>query len=212
MRPARMIPIAPILAALALGLAAALPTDATAGQFSGGIRFGFVLGDPGPFVKPHHRPHRFAVQRDRVVTGRKSVRRHGHGHGLGHKPRNRFHPFFIFPHYGYAWGSDSDRRQAYVPPPSPPPPSLPPEPPVVEEPAAAPDPRGPRRVPARGAAPVEPPYAVGEALPANLPHVTLDWRLYDLPEPPVGRVYARVGRDVLLITADERVVEKVVEL
>jgi Ni/Co efflux regulator RcnB len=42
-----------------------------------------------------------------------------------------------------------------------------------------------------------------------LPHVTLAWRQFDLPEPPPGRLYARVGRDVLLITAAGRIVESV---
>ena len=51
---------------------------------------------------------------------------------------------------------------------------------------------------------------VGEALPPNLPHVTLDWRQFDLPEPPPGQIYARVKRDVLLITATGRIVKKVV--
>jgi len=50
---------------------------------------------------------------------------------------------------------------------------------------------------------------VGDILPPGVPHVTLDWRGYDLPEPPAGRVYARVGRSVLLITASDRVIEDV---
>jgi Ni/Co efflux regulator RcnB len=53
------------------------------------------------------------------------------------------------------------------------------------------------------------PYVLGEALPGNLPHVTLDWREFELPEPPPGRLYARVGRDVLVITATGRIVESV---
>jgi len=93
-------------------------------------------------------------------------------------------------------------------------PPLPPAAPAVAEtspaePAPPPDPRGPAIRRARGA-PAEPAFTVGEPLPSSLPHVTLDWRLFDLPEPPPGFIYARVGRDVLLITADSRVVEKVV--
>ena len=88
-----------------------------------------------------------------------------------------------------------------------------PAPPVVAtpaEPSPPPDPRGPlRRIPARGVAPGAAPFIVGEALPPSLPHVTLDWRHFDLPEPPPGRLYARVGRDVLLITAAGRIVEQV---
>lgn len=87
------------------------------------------------------------------------------------------------------------------------------EPPVTVAPAEPlpppPDPRGPLRLMARGGEPASAPYNVGEALPTGLPHVTLDWRRYDMPEPPPGRIYARVGRDVLLITAIGRVVEKI---
>jgi Ni/Co efflux regulator RcnB len=56
----------------------------------------------------------------------------------------------------------------------------------------------------------QPAYKIGEALPSDLPHVTLDWRQFDLPEPPAGQIYARVKRDVLLITATGRIVKKVV--
>ncbi len=88
-----------------------------------------------------------------------------------------------------------------------------PVPPVAAapvEPSPPPDPRGPlRRTPARGIVPAEAPYRLGEALPPGLPHVTLAWRQFDLPEPPPGQLYARVGRDVLLITAAGRVVESV---
>ena len=86
-------------------------------------------------------------------------------------------------------------------------------PPVVVtpvEPPPPPDPHGPlRRTLARGVEPGPVPYSLGEALPPSLPHVTLDWRRFELPEPPPGRLYARVGRAVLLITATGRVVEKV---
>jgi len=81
---------------------------------------------------------------------------------------------------------------------------------VVAEPAEPPDPQGPLRLtPARGVTPNAAPYVLGEALPGHVPHVTLDWREFELPEPPPGRLYARVGRDVLLITAAGRFVERV---
>jgi Ni/Co efflux regulator RcnB len=78
------------------------------------------------------------------------------------------------------------------------------------EPAPIPDPRGPLFLaPARGVAVDAEDWQVGDVLPAGVPQVTLDWRRYDLPEPPPGRLYARVGRDVLLITASDRVIESV---
>lgn len=205
--------LTPLLAVFAVGLAVVVPSEGLAGNVSVGI----VVGDPGPFFKFKAGTHRSGSHRNRSTNRAvregfavpRKHRRHRHGH------RNRFRPVFVFPHYGAYSNDYHDRREAYVPPPAPPPPGLPPQPPKTEvpvEPAAAPDPRGPHRLPARGATSTTAPYAVGEALPADLPHVTLDWRHYDLPEPPVGRIYARVGRDVLLITADDRVVEKVVEL
>jgi hypothetical protein len=91
-------------------------------------------------------------------------------------------------------------------------PAPPPEPRVVEaapaEPAPPPDPRGAAIQRARGAS-LAAPFTIGEALPQDLPHVTLDWRRFELPEPPPGRIYARIGRDVLLITAEGRVVEDI---
>jgi Ni/Co efflux regulator RcnB len=97
------------------------------------------------------------------------------------------------------------------PEPAPPAPPAPPEVAAPPEPAPPPDPRGPLWLtPARGAAPEAERWQLGEALPPGLPHVTLDWRLHGLPAPPPGRIYVRVGRDVLLITAGERVVELVV--
>ncbi len=106
---------------------------------------------------------------------------------------------------------DRDERApevVVVPPPRPAPPE--PEPAPVRKPAPPPDPRGPLTVPVRGAA-AGPVYSVGAPLPPDLPHVTLDWRRYGLPEPPAGLVYARVGRDVLLIDPVSRRVERRVE-
>ena len=74
------------------------------------------------------------------------------------------------------------------------------------EPAAEPEPpdaRGPRFEPARrpGAVP-----AVGQRLPVGRPHVALDWRDYDLPEPAPGQSYVRFEGAVLLIEDGTRVV------
>jgi Ni/Co efflux regulator RcnB len=118
-----------------------------------------------------------------------------------HRRSLRFYPNL----YGYRYG----RERA----PAPVEPRPVPDPPVVvapAEPPPPPDPHGPLRLTtARGIAPAEAPYSLGEALPPDLPHVTLSWRQFDLPEPPAGQLYARVGRDVLLITATGRIVESV---
>ena len=192
------------LASLAVGAALVLPTDGVAGQMSRGGK------GHGPSAAP--------VLPWTIGLGKKRGREHAHGkfRDRGHRwrfdRRDRFDGFIYFPIFGY--GDYYDRDSPLALPPALPPP--PPEPPVVEapaEPPPPPDPRGPLRLTqARGMPPAEPPYAVGEALPADLPHVTLDWRQYELPEPPAGRLYARIGRDVLLITEVDRVVEKVVDL
>lgn len=120
-----------------------------------------------------------------------------------HSPKP--YPYYVPPYYR-SYREDIVERTPVAPPAAP-------TVPVVAapaEPPLPPDPRGPVRLMARGGAIASAPYNVGEALPSNLPHVTLDWRHYDLPEPPPGQVYARVGRDVLLITATSRIVESVV--
>lgn len=125
----------------------------------------------------------------------------------GHHDRHDRRGVLLFPHFRV----DRDERGpdvVVVPTPRPAPPE--PEPEPVREPAPPPDPRGPLTVPVRGAA-AEPGYSVGEPLPPDLPHVTLDWRRYGLPEPPAGLVYARVGREVLLIDPVSRRVERRVE-
>jgi Ni/Co efflux regulator RcnB len=122
--------------------------------------------------------------------------------------RHARHGLHSFPFFFRDSQRDDERFE-----PAPAPVQVAPVPPVAVEPPPPPDPRGPLRLtPARGIAPGAAPYSVGEALPQHLPHVTLDWRQFDLPEPPPGRLYARVGRDVLLITATGRVVESVVPL
>ncbi|MFQ5565250.1 MAG: RcnB family protein [Paracoccaceae bacterium] len=118
------------------------------------------------------------------------------------------HGYFVFGRHFRNRQRHRDHKAARTPAPA--------ESRPVPVPAAAPakpNPRGPLRLmPARGVAPGATPYTVGEALPANLPHVTLAWRRFDLPEPPPGRLYARVGGDVLLITIDERIVESILPL
>ena len=73
-----------------------------------------------------------------------------------------------------------------------------------------PDPQGPLRLTrARGAPVAQVAFRLGEPLAPDQPHVTLDWRRYDLPEPPAGQFYGRVGRTVLLMAESGRIVEAV---
>jgi Ni/Co efflux regulator RcnB len=182
----------PMIVTLALGIALAAPAVA---QFRFSARIG---SGGGGVVKPHggapwvkrraeKRPER------RRHDGIFLFGRHFHGH---HRHRDRH----------------VERAPAPVEPRPVPIPILP-VPPVAAaptEPPPPPDPHGPLwLIPARGIVPAEAPYRLGEALPPGLPHVTLAWRQFDLPEPPPGRLYARVGRDVLLITAAGRIVESV---
>lgn len=67
------------------------------------------------------------------------------------------------------------------------------------------------RISVRGRGTAADTITVGRPLPADLPHVTLDWRTYGLPEPPPGEIYARVGRDVVLIDPASRVVVELLE-
>ncbi len=124
-----------------------------------------------------------------------------------HAKRRRHQGFFPFRGHFHGHHRHHERAPAPV---EPRPVPVPPVAAAPAEPPPPPDPRGPLRLtPARGIAPAEAPYVIGEALPPGLPHVTLAWRQFDLPEPPPGRLYARVGRDVLLITAAGRIVESV---
>ena len=207
MRRTTMVSMFPMLASLGLAVLLAVPSDGMAGQMAGWtMRPRPALAPVAPWnsgsvlLGPRGFPD--AKARDR---------RHGSRHRWRGDRRDRFDGYIYFPYFGYNDYYDQDSPLAL-----PPAPTLPPEPPVVEapaEPPPPPDPRGPLRLTAaRGVAPAEPLYALGEPLPPDLPHVTLDWRQYDLPEPPAGRLYARIGRDVLLITEVDRVVEKVVDL
>ena len=173
-----------------------------------------ALGLSATFAIPAAAEFRFSA---RVGSGGSSVTIQKGGAVQGQqwrhqKPGRRSHqgsrpyPYYPAPYY-------RTYREEYVerPPERVEPPAIP-APPVAVAPVEPPppDPRGPVRLTARGAAPNAVQYNVGEALPSSLPHVTLDWRKYELPEPPPGQIYARVGRDVLLITAVGRIVESVV--
>jgi len=91
----------------------------------------------------------------------------------------------------------------------------PPEEPAPEpEPdRGPPDPGSPRTVivPRGADAPPEPQVEIGAPLPEGRPLVTLDWRVYELPEPGPGEIYVRLGRDVLLINATSREVVRLVD-
>ena len=176
----------PMIAALVLGATLAMPAQA---------EYGFSLRVGGGQYGVEAQVS--TTQRNGAFWGERRVKRRP-------ERRRRHHGLFLFSR-DYHGGT---RRR--VPDPVPDPVPVPPVVVVPVEPPPPPDPHGPlRRTLARGLEPVPAPYSLGEALAPNLPHVTLDWRKYDLPEPPPGRLYARVGRDVLLITAAGRVVEKV---
>ena len=91
------------------------------------------------------------------------------------------------------------------------PPDDPPEAAPEPEPDTPPDPSGPfagQR--ARGADRAGEGIAVGATLPRGMVYVTLNWRTYDLPRPPDGEIYARVGREVVrLDPASRRVTARI---
>lgn len=108
--------------------------------------------------------------------------------------------------YAYRYRGDRDDDYSEAAPPPPPPP----EPQVAPEPPTPPDARGPQWETARGrSSPLDGGVAVGRHLPRGVPHVTLDWQDYDLPRPPAGQTYARVGTMVVLIEADSRLVRRI---
>jgi len=194
----------PMIVTLALGLALAAPAAAefrfSARIGSAGSGVAMLRGGGAAWVERRvkQRTARRTERRMERQTERRLKRR---------AERRRHRGLFLFGRHFHG----SHRRRAREPVPVQPPPA--PAPPVVvapAEPPPPPDPHGPLWLtPARGIAPAAAPYRLGEALPPGLPHVTLAWRQFDLPEPPRGRLYARVGRDVLLITAGGRVVERV---
>ncbi len=192
--------VIPMILAMALGIALALPAAAQ----------NFMPRNSASFAGPGFAAS-FGGSRARVAVGK--------GYGTDRGARHKYRKYKYNRHYRprrwryrgiYLYGRRYDDRPRYR---EPPPPAAPP-PPVVAapvEPPPPPDPRGPLRLnPARGVLPAGPAYEVGEALPIDLPHVTLDWRQFDLAEPPPGQIYARVKSDVLLITATGRVVQSVV--
>lgn len=191
---------------VALGLSAAF-TTAAAAEFSFSARVGIGNGMTTA--------HKGTAFNGNIVNGRRvrnptAGNRGAHGK---HERRRKHRRHESAPsHYSYPYFYSRRDRGYYVErEPAPAPVEVAPPPPVVVAPPPPPDPRGPlRRTPARGIAPIAVPYILGEALPPGLPHVTLNWRQFDLPEPPPRQLYARVGHDVLLITATGRIVESVV--
>lgn len=214
----RMLPMIVALALwAALGAALAIPAQAGSG-FS--VRIGGSQSSVGVYASTTHRSsvHRVERRGERRVKhrgerhvkrrGERRVKRRGVKRAERHPERRRHHGLQLYPRYYYGGYRRRDRDRE--PAPVAPKPVPPPEVVAPVEPPPPPDPHGPLRLTlARGVEPAPTPYSLGEALPSNLPHVTLDWRKFDLPEPPSGHIYARVRRDVLLITSVGRVVEKV---
>lgn len=198
----------PLMIALALALCV---TPAAAGDVKVFGRIG-IAGDgfraqgsvgttPVPPLNPPLSRPRPPVT-DKLDRGRSKLRDGDDEDGEPPRRRPRRDPFLFFD------DDDDDERIIVVPAPPPPRP-VEPEP-EAAEPPPPPDPRGPSFQPARGLATAEP-YAIGEPLPEGVPFVSLDWRQYGLPEPPAGLIYARVGRDVLLIEPVSRVVRRRVD-
>ncbi len=169
----------PLIVTLAVGAALAMPAAA-------GFRFSARIGGGSGVT---------ANAGSGAFRGERRIHR---------QPKRRPHQRFLFVPRFHGHRQREPAPAAVGPVPAPPVVATPAEPPPP------PDPRGPLRLtPARGIVPAAARYRIGEALPPDLPHVTLAWRQFGLPEPPPGRLYARVGRDVLLITATGRVVERV---
>lgn len=121
-----------------------------------------------------------------------------------HRPRRWYRPPTVI----YI---DRTEREPAAPTETPPTPAPPPAPPETEE-AEPLDPRGThRRHLARGAEVDDTTWRPGQVLPPDMPYVKLSPEAYGLPEPPQGRIYARIGRDVLIIDPVSRVIEEVVE-
>jgi hypothetical protein len=200
---------------LALGLALTFAMPVAAADFGFSVRLGNDSGSVSLRSGKDFRDHRDRGFRDHRGRGRDVLRENRVNGGLigvrrperqerQDRRSRRFYPNYL-PRYFRSYRDDEVERvpaPVVVAPPAP----------VVAPPVATPppDPRGPLRLPARGATPVPPPFTVGQPLPSDLPHVTLDWQQYDLPEPPPGQLYARVGGNVLLISADDRIVESIV--
>ncbi len=190
----------PMIVTLALGLALAAPATA-------GFRFSARIGSASSGVATFRGGGAAWVERRVKQRTERRTERRVKRRAERRPERRRHHGIFLFGRHFHGHHRRRAREPVHIEP------SPAPVPPVVAapaEPPPPPDPHGPLRLTlARGIAPAEAPYRIGEALPPGLPHVTLAWRQFDLPEPPPGQLYARVGRDVLLITATGRVVESV---
>lgn len=125
-----------------------------------------------------------------------------HQHG-GYRPRRRAGQLLILSERIHPLDRLEPPEDYRAPPPEPVEPVATPPTEAEADPA---DPRAPsRRVPARGRladSPATP--EPGQRLSASAPRVTLNWRSYDLPEPPVGALYVRLGRQILLIDQTDR--------
>lgn len=110
--------------------------------------------------------------------------------------------------YAPVWVRERDEIRDLPATPEPVAPPIDPE--IIEPASTPPDPSGGvARYPVRGrSAPRA--WVLGEPLPRSTPHVNLAPGLYDLPRPPAGQIYARVGTAVLLIDPTTRRVLAVV--
>lgn len=210
MRPS-VVMIMLVLGSTAATTAAAGPDVRGFVRFGGsGLQGALSIGigpTPMPISKP---PGAAALERE---FHERNAPRSGNGrHGRRDGDLHRRHPHDGHPHRHFPalllGDDDEDEPERIVVVPATP---AAPEPPPAAAPAAPPpDPRGPRFVPVRGTV-SEPAYNVGEPLPDGVPFVTLGWEHYGLPEPPPGLVYARVGRDVVLLDPATRMVTRRVD-
>lgn len=213
-----MRPIIPMCLVFSLGAGLVPPALAGSGHEARGgdgagamvvLTAGLTRSTPAPALRPSTPTP--GISRSTPTPGiNRAVPRPHTGPRRAHRKRQGrrpFVPFFPFIHeHGHDYGHDHGREVIVQPAPVEPPP----EDIETAEPPPPPDPRGPlRRKPARGVAPAVAAYTVGEPLPPDVPHVTLGWEIYAFPEPSPGHIYARVGREILLIVADSRMVVRV---
>ncbi len=187
-----------VIALLALPFLA-VPEPASAGGL-GGARAGAKLAVSGGGVRAKVAIGKHGLKSRRGFHG-KAKRRHHHKKYY-HKKRNRFGSYpFVYS----VRERDVDPEPQVV---------IVTQPQVSVTPPAEPvalDPKGSVRfLPARTRLSARRAPVVGGTLPLSRPHVALDWRRYDLPEPAPGQAYARVGRDVLLIEPATRTVLAIV--
>lgn len=80
---------------------------------------------------------------------------------------------------------------------------------VIRDPAEPPRLSGQsRRYPARGTGPMGS-WSAGQRLPADTPYVKLNPGPYGLEDPPAGQVYARLGRQIVLLDPVRRTIMQV---